>query len=65
MGLGLSITRRSVQAIGGELRVCDVPGIGCVFTIDLPRLVRTSFLIDAPGVVAPADSLRTTSVRAE
>lgn len=42
MGLGLSITRRSVQAIGGELRVRDVPGIGCVFTIDLPRLVRTS-----------------------
>jgi signal transduction histidine kinase len=38
LGLGLSISRKSVEAIGGELRVRDVPGIGCVFTVDLPRL---------------------------
>jgi signal transduction histidine kinase len=38
LGLGLSISRRSVEAVGGELRVRDIPGIGCVFTIDLPRL---------------------------
>jgi signal transduction histidine kinase len=38
LGIGLSISRRSVDAIGGHLRVRDVPGIGCVFTIDLPRL---------------------------
>jgi signal transduction histidine kinase len=37
LGLGLSITRKSVEAIGGALRVRDMPGIGCVFTIDLPR----------------------------
>ena len=37
LGLGLSIARRSVEASGGALRVRDVPGIGCVFTIDLPR----------------------------
>jgi signal transduction histidine kinase len=42
MGLGLSITRRSVEANGGELRVRDIPGIGCVFTIDLPRLAPGS-----------------------
>jgi signal transduction histidine kinase len=36
-GLGLSISRRSVEAHGGQLRVCDHPGRGCVFTIDLPR----------------------------
>jgi len=36
-GLGLSISRRGVRLNGGELRVCDVPGTGCVFTIDLPR----------------------------
>jgi signal transduction histidine kinase len=38
LGLGLSISRKSVEAEGGEVRVRDVPGIGCVFTIDLPRL---------------------------
>jgi signal transduction histidine kinase len=37
LGLGLSIARKSVEAIGGALRVRDMPGIGCVFTIDLPR----------------------------
>jgi signal transduction histidine kinase len=37
LGLGLSISRRSVEANGGTLRVRDRPGVGCVFTIDLPR----------------------------
>jgi signal transduction histidine kinase len=37
VGLGLSICRRSVEANNGVLRVRDVPGAGCVFTIDLPR----------------------------
>ena len=37
LGLGLSICRRSVEANNGFLRVRDVPGSGCIFTIDLPR----------------------------
>ena len=37
LGLGLSISRRSARANGGELLVRDLPGTGCVFTIDLPR----------------------------
>jgi len=37
LGLGLSISRRGVEANDGVLRVRDVPGSGCVFTIDLPR----------------------------
>jgi signal transduction histidine kinase len=37
LGLGLDICRRSVQANGGTLRVSDKPGIGCAFTIELPR----------------------------
>lgn len=37
MGLGLSISRRGVEANGGTLRVRDDPGTGCVFTIVLPR----------------------------
>jgi len=37
LGLGLSIAKRSVEASGGFLRVQDVPGTGCVFTMDLAR----------------------------
>ncbi|QSX75741.1 HAMP domain-containing histidine kinase [Lysobacter arenosi] len=37
LGLGLSISRRSIEANGGILSVRNVPGSGCVFTIDLPR----------------------------
>jgi signal transduction histidine kinase len=37
LGLGLSIARRAVEAMDGSLRVRDLPGTGCVFTIDLPR----------------------------
>ena len=37
LGLGLSISRRSVEVNKGTLRVRDMPGTGCVFTIDLPR----------------------------
>ena len=38
LGLGLTIARESVEVNGGELRVRDLPGRGCVFTIDLPLL---------------------------
>ena len=37
LGLGLSISRNSVEANDGTLSVRDKPGSGCVFTIDLPR----------------------------
>lgn len=37
LGLGLSIAKRSVEASDGYLTVQDVPGVGCVFTISLPR----------------------------
>ncbi len=55
LGLGLAICRRSVQANNGVLSVRDVPGVGCVFTIDLPRhsLPQTCFGTDClrAGVV--------------
>ena len=43
LGLGLSISRRAVEANGGSLTVRDLPGSGCVFTISLPlhRLTDT------------------------
>ncbi len=37
LGLGLSICRRGVEADGGTVGVRDVPGHGCVFTVELPR----------------------------
>jgi signal transduction histidine kinase len=37
IGLGLSISRRAVEAMEGKIGVRDIPGEGCVFTIDLPR----------------------------
>lgn len=38
-GLGLAISRRSVEANNGVLSVRDIPGSGCVFTIALPRKI--------------------------
>jgi len=38
LGLGLTIARESVLMNGGTIRVRDLPGRGCVFTVDLPRL---------------------------
>jgi len=37
LGLGLSIALSATRANSGELYVRNVPGQGCVFTIDLPR----------------------------
>ena len=51
LGLGLSICLKAVHAISGDLRVQDLPGKGCVFTIDLPRLPPVPHAIRArdPG----------------
>ena len=37
LGLGLPVSRRGVEANGGKLYVRNLPDVGCVFTIDLPR----------------------------
>ena len=37
VGLGLAICVRAAKAHSGSIRVRDVPGRGCVFTLDLPR----------------------------
>jgi len=36
LGLGLSIARQAVRAHGGDIRIRNMPGEGCIFTIDLP-----------------------------
>jgi len=37
LGLGLTISRRCVEVNHGTLSVRDIPGSGCVFTINIPR----------------------------
>jgi hypothetical protein len=37
LGLGLSICVKAAKASGGELRIRDLPGKGCIFTLDLPK----------------------------
>ena len=49
VGLGLAISRKGVEANGGHLDVRNLPGRGCVFVIDLPRVRNRS---PAPAPVA-------------
>ena len=42
LGLGLSIARKAVRAHGGEIRIRNVPGTGCIFTIDVPLAAEES-----------------------
>lgn len=46
LGLGLGICYEGVQANGGAIHVSDLPGIGCVFTVDFPR-ARSAESIEA------------------
>jgi len=52
VGLGLAIARESVETNGGLIRARNLPGKGCVFTIDLPLAPRES--ATAPVEVAAA-----------
>jgi signal transduction histidine kinase len=42
LGLGLSISRKAVHLNGGEIRVRNLPGQGCIFTVELPRRLVAS-----------------------
>ena len=37
LGLGLTICRRAAEANGGQIHVRDLPGKGCIFTLELRR----------------------------
>jgi signal transduction histidine kinase len=37
LGLGLAFSKWGVEANGGRIYARDLPGVGCVFTVDLPR----------------------------
>lgn len=53
-GLGLSISRRSIEANEGTLTVRNVPGTGCVFMIDLPRYLDPAAAVDADASTSAA-----------
>ena len=36
LGLGLSIARKAMRAQNGDVTVRNIPGSGCIFTIDVP-----------------------------
>jgi signal transduction histidine kinase len=42
LGLGLSIARKAVRAHGGEVRIRNMPGKGCVFSIEIPLATEES-----------------------
>jgi len=37
LGLGLAISKKGALALGGDVTVRNIPGTGCVFTVDLRR----------------------------
>jgi signal transduction histidine kinase len=39
LGLGLSIARKAVKAHGGNIRIRNLPGTGCVFVVEIPLAV--------------------------
>lgn len=50
-GLGLAITRQAVDAHGGTITVRNLPGVGCVFRLELPASSAASAA--APGPASP------------
>jgi signal transduction histidine kinase len=42
LGLGLAIAKRAIESMHGTVRARNNAGIGCVFTIELPRLVSSA-----------------------
>jgi C4-dicarboxylate-specific signal transduction histidine kinase len=50
LGIGLSFSRWGAKANGGRLYARNLPGTGCVFTVDLPRVT-----IPAVASVLPPD----------
>jgi len=55
LGLGLGIALSAARANDGDLTVRDVPGTGCVFTIDLPRPPPSSSKLRAVEPAASAE----------
>lgn len=57
LGLGLSISRQSVEMSKGILSVRNLPGTGCVFTIDLPRHSMPNYSPAENSSLLPTNSI--------
>ena len=57
LGLGLGIALHAVRANAGDITVRDVPGIGCVFTIELPRQAASTLEADVAATSFGAAAL--------
>jgi signal transduction histidine kinase len=66
LGLGLAVCLKTAKAMGGELHIRDLPGKGCIFTLDLPKQTPPPTSIfdhpkrtkDGPGGGASGAALR-------
>jgi len=47
LGLGLSIARKAVRIYGGDISFRNLPGIGCIFVIDMP--LATDLILPLAG----------------
>jgi CheY-like chemotaxis protein/anti-sigma regulatory factor (Ser/Thr protein kinase) len=59
-GLGLPISRRFCQMLGGDLTIASEPGVGSIFTIELPVTMPEALQEDEtvePELIASAQSL--------
>jgi signal transduction histidine kinase/CheY-like chemotaxis protein len=65
-GLGLTISRRLCEMLGGDIRVCSDFGHGSTFTMELPRNVRsTPTVTSAVSSVAVQDSVLSPVIRGD
>jgi CheY-like chemotaxis protein/anti-sigma regulatory factor (Ser/Thr protein kinase) len=60
LGLGLSIVQRTVRLLGHRLSLRSVPGRGCCFTLEVPRIapneaLPVSALLDDGAAVSPLE----------
>jgi len=51
-GLGLGITRRLTEAMGGSIKLSSSPGHGCRFTVELPLRIEAASVSDGVSEVS-------------
>ena len=61
LGLGLAIARESVESNGGVIRTRNLPGKGCIFTIDLPLIPTDPATANGARATARGKPVRTSA----